>query len=176
MRRFLPILALALLVGGLQPSSTAAKQYYAASPDYGAAAFILGNPEWAPMQLDLMQGAGLGWLRLDVPWRSIEFSCKNCIDWSSLDAAVQAANARGIKVMARFDRSPPWARVVEAENGPPDNMYDYADFVSVVARRYGPSSLRGLGTIHAIQVWNEPNIRREWGGALVDRKQAAKYV
>ena len=31
--------------------------------DYGAAAFILGNPQSAPRYLTLMQGAGLNWLR-----------------------------------------------------------------------------------------------------------------
>ena len=149
---------------------------YAASPEYGAAAFILGNPESAPRDLALMQGAGLSWLRLDVPWRSIEPSCKNCIDWSALDRAVQAANAAGIRVMARVDHQPAWSRAVPAENGPPDDMFDYADFLQVVTARYGPSSGRGRGTIHAIQVWNEPNLTREWGGAPIDRDQAAQYI
>ncbi len=178
MRRFTPILALALLVTGLLPASTpsTSAQLYTGSPEYGAAAFVLGNPESAPTQLALMQGAGLGWLRLDIPWRSIEPSCKNCIDWSSLDIAVQAANAAGIRVMARVDHSPEWSRMVPAQNGPPDNIEDYADFLSVMAGRYGPSSLRGRGTIHAIQVWNEPNLTREWGGAVIDRNQASQYM
>ena len=146
------------------------------SPDYGAAAFILGNPQSAPRDLALMQGAGLNWLRLDVPWRSIEPSCKNCIDWSALDRAVQAANAAGIGVMARVDHPPAWSRAVPADNGPPDDMFDYADFLQVMTGRYGPSLRRGRGTIHAIQVWNEPNLTREWGGAVIDRDQASQYI
>ena len=121
-----------------------------------------------------MAAAGMNWLRLDVPWRSIEPSCKNCIDWRELDIAVQAANAAGINIMARVDHPPDWARVVPAVNGPPDAPYDYADFVSVMASRYRAGSPRG--TIHAIQVWNEPNINREWGGAVIDRAQANQYM
>ena len=175
MRRLLPILALAVLVGGLPPASSSAQQLVP-SPSYGAAAFILGNPESTPGQVALMQGAGLNWLRLDIPWRSVEPSCKNCIDWSDLDRAVQAANAAGINVMARVDHPPAWSRTIPAENGPPDNMFDYADFLQIMTARYGPSSIRGRGTIHAIQVWNEPNLTREWGGAVIDRSQASQYM
>ena len=161
---------------GASAPESAPGDAYAASPEYGAAAFILGNPRSAPRDLALMQAAGLNWLRLDVPWRSIEPSCKNCIDWSSLDQAVQAANAAGIRVMARVDHQPAWSRAIPAENGPPDAMFDYADFLQVMAARYGPSSTRGRGTIHAIQVWNEPNLTREWGGAVIDRGQASQYM
>ena len=42
-------------------------------------------------------------------------------------------------------------------------MYDYADFVSVLAKRYREGSPKGA--IQAIEVWNEPNLSREWGGA-----------
>jgi hypothetical protein len=46
--------------------------------------------------------------------------------------------------------------------------------VSVVAKRYKMGSPKG--TIQAIEVWNEPNLNREWGGALIDREQAAQYM
>jgi hypothetical protein len=32
------------------------------------------------------------------------------------------------------------------------------------------------GTIAAIQVWDEPNLNREWNGAIIDRRQAVEYM
>ena len=76
--------------------------------------------------------------------------------------------------MVRVDHQPDWSRAVKVENGPPDDMYDYADFVSVLAKRYRAGSPKGA--IDAIQVWNEPNLSREWGGAPISRDQAAQYM
>jgi exo-beta-1,3-glucanase (GH17 family) len=76
--------------------------------------------------------------------------------------------------MVRVDHQPDWSRAVKVENGPPDDMYDYADFVSVIANRYRAGSPKGV--VDAIQVWNEPNLSREWGGAPISRDQAAQYM
>jgi hypothetical protein len=144
------------------------------NPDYGASVFLLGNPETTARDLSLMKGAGLTWAKLTVPWRSIEASCKNCIDWTDLDRVVAAASASGVKLMVRVDHQPDWSRAVKVENGPPDDRYDYADFVSVLANRYRAGSPKGV--VDAIQVWNEPNLQREWGGAVISRDQAAQYM
>jgi polysaccharide biosynthesis protein PslG len=171
--KLLIALALVALLVGLPPAHVGA-QAVTTSPDYGVSSFLLGHPETTPRDLQQMQAAGFRWTKLTMPWRSVEASCKNCIDWEDLDRAVGAATAAGIKVMVRIDHQPDWSRVTPVENGPPDDMYDYADFVSVVANRYRAGSAKG--TIDAIQVWNEPNLSREWGNAIIDRDQAAQYM
>jgi hypothetical protein len=175
LRKLLPILALMVMFAGLLPSSGAA-QPVSTSPDYGASVFAFGHPETTGRDLQLMAAAGLRWARFDIPWRSVEASCRNCFDWSDLDRAVAAAGAVGLKIMARVDRPPEWARPVIGpfDNGPPDDPEAYADFVQQIARRYAPGSPRG--TIHAIAVWNEPNLNREWGGGIIDRNQASQYM
>jgi len=156
------------------PAPPSPMQVVTPTPDYGASVFLLGNPATTDRDLQLLKAAGLNWAKLTVPWRSIEASCKNCIDWDDLDRVVASATAAGVKLMVRVDHQPDWSRAVPAENGPPDNVEDYADFVSVLAKRYRAGSLKG--TIDAIQVWNEPNLSREWGGALISRDQAAQYM
>lgn len=156
------------------PAAPPPMQVITPNPDYGASVFLLGNPETTDRDLQLMKAAGMNWAKLTVPWRSIENSCKNCIDWADLDRVVAAASAAGVKLMVRVDHQPEWSRAIPAENGPPDDMYDYADFVSVMANRYRAGSPKGV--IDAIQVWNEPNLSREWGGALISRDQAAQYM
>ena len=84
MRKLLPIFALVLMLAGLQPSNGRA-QVAISSPDYGASVFAFGNPGTSGRDLGLAAGAGLGWVRLDIPWRSVEASCKNCYDWRDLE-------------------------------------------------------------------------------------------
>lgn len=52
------------------------------------------------------------------------------------------------------------------QNGPPDNLQDYLDFLFALATRY-------QGRIRAYEIWNEPNLSREWGGHAPN---AAEYV
>ncbi|TAK28768.1 MAG: hypothetical protein EPO21_22350, partial [Chloroflexota bacterium] len=42
-------------------------------------------------------------------------------------------------------------------DGPPANYNDFGDFLSALATRY-------KGRIQAYQIWNEPNLARDWGG------------
>jgi hypothetical protein len=173
LNRLFSIVALAALLTALVPSSSLV-QAQTSSPDYGASVFLLGHAETTARDIALARQAGLHWIKMAVPWRSIEPSCKNCIDWDDLDRVVGAASAAGLNILVRVDHQPAWSRVTAVDNGPPDDVYDYADFVSVLARRYRLGSPKG--TIQAIEVWNEPNLNREWGGAIVDKNQAAQYV
>jgi hypothetical protein len=138
----------------------------------------MGYPETTQRDVDLVKGASFQWVKLTVPWRSIEASCKGCIDWDELDRVMAILSAAGVKVLARVDHPPAWARAVPAENGPPDDPFDYADIVGEMSRRYANGSPKG--TIHAIQVWNEPNLSREWGGTgvepIISRRAAVEYM
>ena len=173
MKRLFTLVALATLLTALMPSSGNVLAQ-TGSPDYGASVFVLGNPSTTARDIALAKKAGLNWVKIAVPWRSIEPSCKNCIDWEDLDRVVLAVSQAGLKILARVDHQPDWTRTVKAENGPPDDVFDYADFVSVMAKRYRSGSPKG--TIQAIQVWNEPNLAREWGGAPINREQASQYM
>ena len=175
MKQLPPTLTLVLLVllAGLLPSGGAVHAR-TDSPEYGAAVFLLGNPQTTQRDLQLMSAAGLGWAKFTVPWRSIEARCKGCLSWDDLDRVVGAAGAAGVKIMARVDFPPDWSRSARTENGPPDNPSDYADFVAALADRYRTGSARGR--IDAIEVWNEPNLSREWGNQPIDAQQAARYV
>jgi polysaccharide biosynthesis protein PslG len=166
--------AAALLVATLARPSESSAQYRAASPEYGVSAFLLGKPDTTARDLGIVSGAGIGWIKLTVPWRSIEPSCKGCYAWEDLDRVVSAATASGVKIMARVDHSPDWARAVPAENGPPDNISDYTDIVTRLVARYGTGS--PIGRIDAVEIWNEPNLDREWGGKPISRQTAREYL
>ncbi|MBN2306277.1 MAG: hypothetical protein JXQ72_17475, partial [Anaerolineae bacterium] len=66
--------------------------------------------------------------------------------------------------------APDWAREQGArldEVGPPANPQTYANFIATMLYRYP-------GQIHAVEVWNEMNLDREW--ASVNGLSAQNYV
>ncbi len=132
------------------------------SPEYGAQAFLWWRPETADRDLGLMKDAGLTWVKQQFAWRDIEGAGKGKYDWSHADQAVFFANAKGIDVLARVDNAPAWAapgcfNAEKKQMGPAKNMQDWLDFLTAFATRY-------KGRIRAYEIWNEPNLAREWCG------------
>ena len=125
------------------------------SPDYGIQAFLWWRPEVASRDLGLIQDMGFRWAKQVFSWADIEGAEKNHFNWTQSDQVVQLAEDAGIKLLARLDRAPAWTGAVPP-NGPPQRYEDYGDFCFEVAKRY-------KGRIHAYQIWNEPNLAREWG-------------
>src|SRR5215210_1543620 len=121
LNRLFSLMALAALLTALLPSTNPV-QAQSSSPDYGASVFLLGNPTTTARDLALVKKANLNWIKMAVPWRSIEPSCKNCIDWDDLDRVVLAASQAGLKILARVDHQPAWTRVTAVDNGPPDDI------------------------------------------------------
>ncbi len=127
------------------------------SPDYGMQVFLFWKEEIADRDLKLVEESGFGWVKQEFAWREIEGAKKGAFDWSRTDRIMNQIDAHGLKVIARLGVQPQWAApALGLEVGPPDSMQDFADFVTAVATRY-------KGRIDAYQVWNEPNLAREWG-------------
>jgi hypothetical protein len=85
-------------------------------------------------------------------------------DFSSFDAIVAAAAARGMSVLPAVVTAPAWARRDPTrEWSPPADPSVYGRFVALLAQRYGPGGtfwaahpgLRAM-PIRAWQIWNEP--------------------
>ncbi len=112
---------------------------------------------------------GVKWVKQQVRWEDIEKE-KGTYDWYETDTFLTAAAAQGLKVLVSVVTAPDWAREQGADltqHGPPANPQDYADFVAALLRRYP-------GKIHAVEVWNEQNLDREW--TSTNGLSAANYV
>ena len=114
--------------------------------------------------VDYMMGQvtnlGLGWVKQQVRWGFFEGNPGE-MDWSGYDRVVDAANQRGVKVLLSVVDAPRWSRTYVDENpevAPPDDLTLLADFMGRMVDRY-------RGRIHAIEVWNEQNLDREWDTA-----------
>ena len=147
--------------------------YRAKSPEYGMNVFIWGHPETTDRDLRTLRAAGFTWQKTLFQWRLIE-PAKGEFDWSESDRVIAASKAADVKIIARVDLQPDWSRVDRPHNGPPDNYQDYANFITALVTRY--SSTSAVGQLHAIEVWNEPNLDREWGMAAIGPQSAADYT
>lgn len=133
------------------------------SPDYGMQAFLWWRAEVAQRDVEMVRDAGFRWVKQDFPWREIEGLGKGRYDWMVTDRIVSQVESIGPKLIVRLDSEPTWASGTVYPNdqkiimGPPRNYQDFADFAYAVASRY-------KGRVAAYQIWNEPNLAREWGG------------
>lgn len=126
------------------------------SPDFGIQAFLYWRSEVAERDLQLINDIKFRWVKQQFSWRDIEGAGKGVYDWASADRMMDQIDHHGLNVIARVDLQPEWAGGGFPEIGPPDDYQDYVDFVSALAARY-------KGRIDAYQIWNEPNLAREWG-------------
>lgn len=130
---------------------------------YGANFFLDREVEaWKQEKtLDMARAAGIGWIKQQFSWEEIEPQPGE-YDWAKYDRIVDLAQRYGMRLIARLDRSPAWAR---GDCGfatcPPVDPAAYARFVHAFVRRYA-------GRVEHVQIWNEPNLSAEWGFRRVD--------
>jgi len=120
--------------------------------------------------MDQVQTLGLVWVKQQVRWDIIEPS-PGQYQWGLFDGVIDAANARGLRVALSVVHAPEWShasyRDSNPEGAPPDDLTLFADFLARLVDRY-------RGRIHAIEVWNEQNLDREWDTA--EGVNPARYV
>jgi LysM repeat protein len=119
----------------------------------------------------IVQGANdmnLQWLKQQIRWNDFEPE-PGTILWGPIDNLVNGAQDK--KLLFSVLAAPDWARPAGTETdpntvGPPGDPNTYAAFVGDLAGRY-------CGKVGAIEVWNEQNLAREWGG---EELSAARYM
>lgn len=134
------------------------------------------DPQKVEDQVRMISEAGFVWLRQQFPWEDIEIDGRGDFEdrrnieavgildaWAKYDRIVDLADEYGLRIQARLDNPPDWARADPDAGGfaPPDDFDDFVNFAVAVAERY-------RGRITHYQIWNEPNIYPEWGEQAVD--------
>jgi hypothetical protein len=164
----------------------AAIQHVDVSP-FGVNTFLEQEAEPAKRALavEMAAAAGYRFLRQEFPWEDIEIHAKGDFEdrrhepyrsaWEKYDQIVDLAEQNGMELIVRLSNPPSWTRAQgEGENNvdtfaPPDDVQDYADFVTAVAERY-------RGRVKYYQLWNEPNIYPEWGSAAINPEAYAELL
>src|SRR3954451_9158322 len=147
--------------------------YKAASPERGITFQVWNAPAATPAHLQRAIAAGFSWQKTRIAWAEIE-TRKGQFNWNETDRIVEASQSAGLQVIARVDVAPRWARPDDNPQGPPLDYADYSDFIYALVQRYRTGS--PYGRIAAVEVWNEPNLQKDWGSLPVNRQQAADYT
>ena len=179
-RRFflLLILVAALLIGGAywlltRPEADPFKASAVvdapfASLTYAVQAFLWWDEAAADLDLHLTRLMSFSHVKQTFAWRDLE-PAKGEWHWALADHILDDIEATGLQLIARLGQPPAWAQsraTAPTVIAPPRDLSEWAHFCGAVAYRY-------RGRIAAYQIWNEPNLSREWGGLKPD---AAAYV
>ncbi|MCV7211627.1 cellulase family glycosylhydrolase [Mycolicibacterium canariasense] len=168
----------AALMGAAAPTAPAPTALRQASHDVALAAAIdtssdavgiaesqlyFMTPEEVDTALDTMQSLGVTQFRMFVPWRAVE-PAPGVYDWTNVDKVIDAAEARGMAVLAAVTSTPTWASDNQTSAyGAPNDPADFGTFMGALASRYGagtgdPDTAR----ISAYEIWNEPQSSVFW--------------
>lgn len=111
------------------------------------------------------------WIKHQIEWGVYGAAGPDQFDWSGYDPMMAAASERGLFVMLSVIGAPEWSRALDGTHGPPDEYQLYADFLTTLINRYP-------GQIHAIEVWNEQNLDRDWhaGDLTMTQADANEYI
>lgn len=104
---------------------------------------------------------GVGWVKIQIDWSLLQPNNASEItqDFRRQELYLESLDQRGIKVLISVAKAPGWTRSNTAESGPPDDPQALANFITLMLREFGE-------IVDAVEVWNEPNLAREWQGTL----------
>jgi hypothetical protein len=171
-----PVLVLPLLVallisscgggggGGSGGAANGADQ--ANDPFYGV---VSAEPLPGGPLLARMGRGGVGTLRVNLSWGSVQSTADAAFDWTHYDLVIGAAALYGIQVLATVYGSAPWAEST-AEHPPLGSAQPrFEQFVRAAVERYGSggSFWREHPDLPEMpianwQLWNEPNSHLFW--------------
>ena len=114
---------------------------------------------------------GAGWVKVQVSWKLYEPQPDTYDDWRlrELDHLVSGAAGRDLQVLLSVAKAPEWSRPTTEMDGPPGDFAQFQEFMQYLADRY-------QSNVAAYELWNEPNLRREWNGMPLSAASFAQLV
>src|SRR5579859_3872708 len=127
------------------------------SLSYGIQAFLWWNAYTRSRDLERVRQMHFQYVKQIIEWHALRPDPNTPYNWQSLDDVVNETNYRQLKLVGRIGKPPDWATLPPTTDpdGPPINLDAFGTFCGDLAARY-------KGKIIAYQVWNEPNLAREW--------------
>lgn len=139
---------------------------------YSIQAFLWWDHGFAGRDMDWVQRMVFSHVKQTFAWEDIQPE-RDVWSFGRADDLLLELERRNLKVVARLSDAPEWAhpsigarKTGNFVDAPPDDFADFARYCGILAERY-------RGRISAYQIWNEPNLSREWGDRVPD---AAGYV
>jgi hypothetical protein len=118
-----------------------------------------------------LRALGIGWVKVQVSWKLYESEPGQYTAdrLGELDRLVDVAAANDIKVLLSVSKAPEWSRPTTELDGPPIDYGRYTEFMAFLAGRYE-------GRVAAYELWNEPNLQREWNGSPLNAPDLVRLI
>lgn len=129
----------------------------------------LSQADWDQAVRDI-QRLGVKWLKVQINWKQLQPNSPDeiSVDFRRLEIYLETAFNAGLDILISVAKAPNWARSNQAEDGPPDDPQALANFITLLLNEFGTS-------VDAVEVWNEPNLSREWQGQPLTGQSYMQY-
>jgi polysaccharide biosynthesis protein PslG len=113
----------------------------------------------------------LGWVKVQVSWKLYEPRPGEWDDYrlDELDRFIHRARAEGLQVLLSVAKAPEWSRPTTEMDGPPGDYTLFTRFMQQLAQRY-------QAQVAAYELWNEPNLQREWNGEALSAAHTVALI
>lgn len=103
----------------------------------------------------------LRWIKVQLSWKDMQPNRAGEVGdfFNRTRLYLQDLHLAQYKILLSVVKAPNWARSNPNQDGPPDDPQAYANFLTQIMTEFA-------GNFDAIEVWNEPNLAREWQGTL----------
>jgi len=100
-----------------------------------------------------------GWVKVQANWSFLQPNGPNPDEQvlRTFELNLQSADRQGFKILLSVAKAPPWARPNGQADSPPDKPQALVDFLNLMFQNTKIGEV-----VDAIEIWNEPNLRREW--------------
>ena len=118
-----------------------------------------------------LQALGVGWVKVQVSWKLYQpYPDAYAEDrLAELDSLVEAAVNNNIKVLLSVSKAPEWSRPTTELDGPPTDYALFRNFMTFLGNRY-------QDRVTAYELWNEPNLQREWNGSPLSASDLTRLI
>ena len=113
------------------------------------------------LELDWAQRVlNIPYIKQTFAWRDLQ-PAPDTWDFTQSDRLLAEIERRDLRLIARLGQVPQWATThaindADGHDAPPTELEQWVTYCATIAERY-------QGRIVAYQIWNEPNLAREWG-------------
>ncbi len=139
----------------------------------------ISNAEY-DQALNEARDLNVGWIKFQYNWSLLESAPGQYTElFYMLRLYVQEAHKNNLKVLISVAKAPGWSRTPDTdgtmrENGPPDDPQVLANFLSGMLNQIGLDA-NGVPYVSAVEIWNEPNLQREWYGHPMTGEEYMRY-
>lgn len=130
--------------------------------------------------MDHARKLGVTWIKFQYNWSLLESAPGQYTElFYMMRLYVQQAHDKGFQVMISVAKAPGWSRTpdpdgVMREDGPPDDPQALANFITGMLNQIGRNP-QGRPFVSALEIWNEPNLQREWHGYPMTGAEYMRY-